>query len=150
MSESVSASPSAPGIIAFTEIPYTWKVPGEYMEVKPALNANAVMPFPARGLVMGQMFSTGVQGAPGAVYSNIANTAQAEALFGVGSIAAEMCEFLDPGEPLHAAGCDRHCRCGRKRRGDGRDRDRGHRDGRRHAGRLYRRRARAGGGEYRR
>lgn len=106
MSGSVPASATAPGIIQFAEIPYTLKVPGEYMEVKPAVNANAVLPFPARGLIMGQMFSTGVLGEPGKVY-NISSTSMAEALFGVGSIAAEMCDSwikANPYTPMDAIG----------------------------------------------
>ena len=85
----MSESASAPGIIRFAEIPYTWKVPGEYMEVKQAINANAVLPMPVRGLIMGQMLASG-QAAAGGVYP-IYSPAQANALFGTGSILAKMC-----------------------------------------------------------
>jgi phage tail sheath gpL-like len=77
------------GIIQFVEIPYTWKVPGNYMEVKPAINDNAVLPFPAYGLIMGPMYSAG-QATPGLAYQ-ILSGAQANALFGSGSPAAKMC-----------------------------------------------------------
>jgi phage tail sheath gpL-like len=106
MSGAQSAAQASPGIIAFAEIPYTWKVPGEYMEVKQAINENATLDFPAAGLVIGQMFSTGVLGAPGATY-RINSPSQANALFGVGSIIASMCAAwikANPYTPLDAIG----------------------------------------------
>jgi len=106
MSQSLSGTtaltPAAPN---FVEIPVTWKVPGQYMEVKNAINENAVLPFPARGLVMGQMYATGTATA-GVVY-NITSKAQAKALFGTGSIAADMCDVWltnNPYTPLDAIG----------------------------------------------
>jgi phage tail sheath gpL-like len=67
------------GSIQFVEIPYTWKVPGNYMEVKPAINDNAVLPFPAQGLVVGMMdaASSTVSAAPGQPYQ-INSGAQAD------------------------------------------------------------------------
>jgi phage tail sheath gpL-like len=100
-----SGSAAAEQIISFTEIPYTWKVPGEYMEVKPALNANAILPFPAYGLVIGQMQASGSAQA-GAAYQ-IYSTAQARGLFGQTSIVAEMCDAwlaANPYTPLDAMG----------------------------------------------
>ncbi len=80
---------ATPTIVNFTEIPYTWKVPGQYMEIKPALNENAVLPFPARGLIIGQMYAAGTA-VPGTIYP-LYSPAQAKGLFGAGSILAEMC-----------------------------------------------------------
>jgi phage tail sheath gpL-like len=77
-----------PTIISFAEIPYTWKVPGEYMEVKAAISGNALMPFPARGLIMGQMLPAGTA-TPGVAYPLYSN-AQINSLFGAGSILAKM------------------------------------------------------------
>lgn len=78
-----------PTIIDFVQIPYTWKVPGQYMEVQAAVNQNALMAFPARGLVLGQMYASGtaIAGTKYPLYSG----GQANALFGAGSIVAEMC-----------------------------------------------------------
>jgi phage tail sheath gpL-like len=76
-------------IIAFTEIPNNWKVPGNYTEVKQAINENQLAAFPARGLIMGQMLSTGTA-TPGTVYP-LYSVKQAKALFGAGSVLAEMC-----------------------------------------------------------
>jgi phage tail sheath gpL-like len=101
MSESVT-----PGGIIFNEIPYTWKVPGQYMEVKAAINENAVLPFPAHLAVMGQMYATGVQATPGVAYP-IYNGAQADALFGRGSQLAKMCRRAikaNPYTPIDAIG----------------------------------------------
>jgi phage tail sheath gpL-like len=96
---------TSPGVINFAEIPYTWKVPGNYMEVKAAINENAVLPFPARGLIIGQMLAAG-QAAAGGIYP-INSGAQANALFGTGSIAARMChKWLknNPYTPVDAMG----------------------------------------------
>lgn len=76
------------GQIAFTEIPYVWRVPGTYMEVKPALNQNAIMPFPVQGLILGQMYATGTA-TPGVPYP-LYTKDQANQLFGAGSQAALM------------------------------------------------------------
>jgi phage tail sheath gpL-like len=96
------------GSIQFVEIPYTWKVPGNYMEVKPAINDNAVLPFPAQGLVVGMMdaASSTVSAAPGQPYQ-INSGAQADGLFGYGSVASKMVRrWLDanPYTPLDAVG----------------------------------------------
>jgi phage tail sheath gpL-like len=102
LSGTSALTPSAP---SFVEIPVTWRVPGAYMEVKPAINENAVLPFPARGLVMGQMYSTGTA-TPGAVYQ-INSKAQAKGLFGAGSMAADMCDAwinANPYTPMDAIG----------------------------------------------
>lgn len=105
MSQALNSTSLTPAAPIFAEIPYTWRVPGQYMEVKAAVNENAILPFPARGLVMGQMYSTGTA-VPGAV-NNIYSKAQAKALFGVGSIAADMCDAwltVNPYTPLDAIG----------------------------------------------
>ncbi|OYV40414.1 MAG: hypothetical protein B7Z80_04625 [Rhodospirillales bacterium 20-64-7] len=105
MSQALNTIALTPAAPIFNEIPYTWRVPGNYMEVKQAVNENALLPFPARGLVMGQMYATGTAVA-GTVY-NITSKPQAKALFGVGSIAADMCDAwltANPYTPLDAIG----------------------------------------------
>jgi phage tail sheath gpL-like len=95
------------GSIQFVEIPYTWKVPGNYMEVKPAINDNAVLPFPAQGLVVGMLqVNSSLLAMPGQAYQ-ILSGPQADSLFGYGSVAAKMCRrWLDanPYTPLDAIG----------------------------------------------
>jgi phage tail sheath gpL-like len=97
------------GQIQFVEIPYTWKVPGEYMEVKPAINDNALFAFPAYGAIMGPMTVSGAgagNAAPGQPYQ-ILSGAQANALFGTGSPLAKMCwKWLkaNPYTPVDAIG----------------------------------------------
>ncbi len=88
MSQSLLNNTALTPQITFNEIPYNWKVPGEYMEVAQAVNANAIMDFPARGLVMGQMYATGTA-TPGQAYQLLTKD-QANGLFGAGSQAALM------------------------------------------------------------
>lgn len=102
MSGIVTASPPV-----FTEIPVNWRVPGNYMEIKPAVNLNAVMAYPAQGLVTGQMYATGSATA-GKEYQ-IFTASQANGLFGAGSQLAEMCAAwltVNPYTPLWAMGVD--------------------------------------------
>lgn len=85
----------------FTEIPVNWRVPGARMEVKAAVNQNAVMPFPAKTLILGYMYSLS---SPGAVV-RITSAAQAADLFGSASQLASMCaQYLkvNPYTPLYA------------------------------------------------
>ena len=105
LSGSTSLTPPAPAIISFNEIPYNWRVPGNYMEIKAAINDNAVLAWPARGLIMGQMYSTGTAAA-GTAY-NIQSVEQANGLFGTGSIIAKQCvKWLanNPYTPVDAIG----------------------------------------------
>jgi phage tail sheath gpL-like len=105
----MSGSVGAGETITFTEIPYTWKVPGQYMEVKAAVNENAVLAFPAYGLVMGQMYTAGGNAGtamPGVTYQ-VNSGPQANALFGTGSVLAKMIwKWLraNPYTPLDAVG----------------------------------------------
>lgn len=85
---STTINPPAPSALGFTEIPYNWKVPGDYMEVKAAVNLNAVMAYPARGNIAGQMYAAGIA-TPGKPYQ-LLSADQANTLFGAGSQAAMM------------------------------------------------------------
>lgn len=90
---------------AFTEIPIDWRVPGAYMEVTAAVNQNAVLDFPARGLLFGQMYSAGT--ATSGVPVRITSPSLANSLFGAGSQAAMMCAAwinANPYTPLYAVG----------------------------------------------
>jgi phage tail sheath gpL-like len=103
----MSGTDTNAAVINFTEIPNNWRVPGEYMEVKPAINENAILPFPANGLIMGQMLSSGTAtaGVPYPIYTG----PQAYALFGQGSMVAEMCVSwiaANPYTPLNAIGIE--------------------------------------------
>lgn len=94
------------GLIQFVEIPYTWKVPGNYMEVKAAINDQAVLPFPAQGLIIGIFDNTlaGSLATPGQPYQ-ILSGPQADSLFGAGSTTAKMCRRwlkVNPYTPLDA------------------------------------------------
>ena len=75
-------------VISFNEIPYTWLVPGSYMEVRPNYSNNGVFDWPAKGLIVGQMLASG-SATPGQVYL-LTSVQQAQGLFGMGSQAAEM------------------------------------------------------------
>ncbi len=91
----------------FTEIPVNWRVPGNYMEIRPAVNLNALLAFPAKGFVTGQMYAAGTATA-GQEYL-IYSAAQANGLFGAGSQLAEMCAAwlkVNPYTPLYAIGVD--------------------------------------------
>ena len=115
LSTTTSLAPPAPAIIQFNEIPYTWRVPGNYAEIKGVLNGNAVMDWPAYGLLMGQMYVAGGPNpnvpnvgtaTPGATY-RVNSIAQGNALFGTGSqLAKTIVRWLkaNPYTPVDAIG----------------------------------------------
>ncbi len=74
--------------VAFTEIPYSWRLKGVYGEVKPRYDRKGLTDWPARALVIGQMLATGTGTALQAY--PITRADQATGLFGAGSQAAQM------------------------------------------------------------
>lgn len=76
--------------LTFEEIPYDWRAPGTYVEVRPSYRNLGLVGFPARALLIGQKLAGG--SAPPAVPQRITRADQAPALFGAGSVAAEMAE----------------------------------------------------------
>ncbi|MFC3074691.1 phage tail sheath subtilisin-like domain-containing protein [Shinella pollutisoli] len=72
----------------FDEIPADWLAPGTFMEVKPNYRTVGVLPWPVRNLIIGQKLAAGTL-APGQIVE-ITRPEEAIALFGLGSIGAEM------------------------------------------------------------
>ena len=80
--------PTSQQTVQFNEIPYAWRVPGTYVEVRPNFSNAGVFDWPARVLIIGQMLSSGTA-TPATAYP-LTSAAQAKALFGAGSQAAQM------------------------------------------------------------
>lgn len=78
--------------IVFNEIPYSWLVPGAYVEVRPNYTNMGIAPVPSRALIIGQMLSTGT--ATALTTYPLISAEQASALFGNGSQAADMAAFF--------------------------------------------------------
>lgn len=76
--------------LTFEEIPYDWRVPGTYVEIRPSYRNLGVLGYPARVLLIGQKLAAG--SATVAVPQRITRGDQAIALFGAGSVLAEMVE----------------------------------------------------------
>lgn len=74
---------------SFEEIPYDWRVPGTYIEVRPTYTNLGVLGYPTRVLLIGQMLASG--SAAEAVPQRITRGDQGPGLFGQGSVLAEMC-----------------------------------------------------------
>jgi phage tail sheath gpL-like len=74
--------------ITFNEVPYSWLVPGTYVEVRPNYTNIGVFDYPAKVLIIGQMLGTGTA-TPNQPYLG-SSFEQATALFGAGSQAADM------------------------------------------------------------
>jgi phage tail sheath gpL-like len=89
--------------IAFNDIPSDILVPGDYIEIDTNQTQIGLLPFPARGLAIGQ--GNGAHTAvPDQIYQ-IYSGAQATVLFGSGSPLADMCNAwcsANPGIPLDA------------------------------------------------
>lgn len=77
-----------PGGISFAEVPYDWRVPGTYVEVRADHRNRGVSAFPTRVLLLGTA-QPGGTAAPGQAY-RITRDDQAPALFGPASTTAEM------------------------------------------------------------
>lgn len=103
--------------LSFEEVPYDWRVPGTYVEIRPTYSNLGVLGYPTRVLLIGQKLAAG--SAPAAVPQRITRADQAPALFGNGSVLAEMVQafraanqtndvyavaLADPGGGVQAAG----------------------------------------------
>jgi phage tail sheath gpL-like len=76
--------------LTFEEIPYDWRVPGTYVEIRPNYRNLGVLGYPTRVLLVGQKLAAG--SAPVTVPQRITRSDQGPALFGAGSVLAEMVE----------------------------------------------------------
>lgn len=74
--------------VVFAEVPYDWRVPGTYVEVRPDYSRQGLTSYPARTLLVVQMLS-GAAAVAGRVY-RITRPADAVGLFGAGSVGAAM------------------------------------------------------------
>jgi phage tail sheath gpL-like len=74
--------------INFNEIPYDWRVPGTYVEVRPNYVRRGLIPFPAKGLLIVQKLAAGTAVA-GQKYE-ITRPEDGTALFGAGSVGQQM------------------------------------------------------------
>lgn len=76
--------------ISLSEIPYDWLKPGAYVEVKANYDRMGVVAFPARALLIVQMLAAG--SAIAGQLNRITRPDQGRALFGAGSVGADMVE----------------------------------------------------------
>lgn len=89
----------------FEEIPYDWRKPGTYVEIRPNYENVGLFDYPTRILIIGQMFDD----APAAekqIYE-ITRKEQGSALFGAGSIADQMIRALKRNNSVNEV----HCIC---------------------------------------
>jgi phage tail sheath gpL-like len=77
-------------IPAFDEIPLDWRVPGADLEIRPTYTEAGLFDYPARGLIIAPMLSTGTAEA-GRLY-RVTRPSDGIALCGAGSIGAAMIE----------------------------------------------------------
>ena len=84
--------------IAFNEIPYAWEVPGTYIETRANYSNAGLTVFPAKVLLIGQMLATGTAVA-GTIYP-LTRADQGAALFGAGSVAADMAKAFLTANPF--------------------------------------------------
>jgi phage tail sheath gpL-like len=75
-------------MINFSEIPYDWRVPGTYVEVRPSYTRRGLIPFPAVAILFVQMLATG-SAIAGQKYE-VTRPEDGTALFGAGSIGQQM------------------------------------------------------------
>lgn len=78
----------AASALSFDEIPYDWRVPGTYVEVRPDYTNLGLLGYPARALLIGPKRAAGTAAADTAY--RITRREQATALFGAGSVAEAM------------------------------------------------------------
>jgi phage tail sheath gpL-like len=72
----------------FNEIPYDWLEPAVFLEIRPNYASMGVLPYPTKVLIAGQKLATGTL-VPGQIVE-VTRAEEAIALFGLGSIGAEM------------------------------------------------------------
>ncbi len=93
-------APTPPQVINFNEIPNNIEVPGTYVEIHPNYSQSGLTAYTAKALIIGQMLAAGTA-QPNVAYPLYA-VAQAENLFGVGSIAAQMAAAFIAANPYIA------------------------------------------------
>jgi phage tail sheath gpL-like len=86
-----------PEVISFDEIPVNIEVPGTYVEIKPNYSQAGLIGYAAKVIIIGQMLSSGIA-TPNSPYP-LYTKQQAQNLFGVGSVAAQMAEFFLQANP---------------------------------------------------
>lgn len=86
------------GTITFNELPYDWRSPGTFVEVRPDYSNTAVADYPTRALLMVQMLSTGT--AVAGVVQRVTRAADAVGLFGAGSVGAAMVAAFKAANPF--------------------------------------------------
>lgn len=72
----------------FDEIPYDWRVPGTYVEVRPNYRNRGLVPFPARAILFVQKLASG-SAIPAKLY-RITRDSEGRAYCGAGSIGEQM------------------------------------------------------------
>lgn len=88
--------------ISFNSIPINLRVPGAFVEIVNSQAFQKLPQMPSRLLVFGQMFNTGsaAPNVPVLVPTGSGNSAQTPAaLFGRGSMLAQMCQFIKAANP---------------------------------------------------
>lgn len=78
-------------MLSFDEIPYDWKKPGNFTEVRPVYDNMGLAGYPARAIIVTQKLASG-SAIPGQLYP-ITSPDQGKAFFGVGSIGAEQVRY---------------------------------------------------------
>jgi Mu-like prophage tail sheath protein gpL len=73
---------------SFSEVPYDWRKPGNYMEVRPNYQNMGLVDFPAKAVLFVQMLATGTA-EPKKLYQ-ITRKEEGSVLFGAGSVGADM------------------------------------------------------------
>ena len=95
-----------PQVITFDQIPSAneWQVPGTYVEVNPNYTQSGLVAYPAKLLIIGQMVVSGAEAGTAAPNGPIPldSGAQARALFGLGTIAAQMADYFIQANPYLA------------------------------------------------
>lgn len=81
--------------LSFDEIPYSWKKPGVYTEVKPVYDRMGLTEYPARTLIVAQKLAAGLAVA-GTLYP-VTRPDDGVALCGAGSVGADMVRIYKAG-----------------------------------------------------
>ena len=89
----------------FEEIPYDWRKPGTYIEVRPNYENVGLFDYPTRVLIIGQMFDD-VPATEKQLYE-ITRAEQGAVLFGAGSIADQMIRAFKKNNSVNEC----HCIC---------------------------------------
>lgn len=85
-------------LASFAEIPYDWRKPGTYLEVRPNYRNTGLIGFPTKAILLGQMGSDATAAA--ATSYQITRADQADVLFGAGSQLAGMVQAFHRANPF--------------------------------------------------